>query len=200
YLGTREPLALSNARWLTIPEAFLATATNGEVFADWSGEFSAIRARLLAGYPEDVLRKKLAAKVAIMGQAGQYNYGRSCNRGDYYGAYLACNEFIRSSLSAIFLLNGRYMPFYKWAFRSGEELSRLKNAMRDLKELAATPDRGDTARRKLWLIESVCKEVLQELRQRGLSSSGDSFMVEQGMALMEGIKDPDLRRMHLMAE
>ena len=42
-------------QWRRAPEAFLAAAVNGAVFQDPLGVFSAVRERLLAFYPEDVL-------------------------------------------------------------------------------------------------------------------------------------------------
>ncbi|MEI3503586.1 MAG: DUF4037 domain-containing protein [Anaerovoracaceae bacterium] len=69
------------------------------VFVDHLGTFSQIRSALKAFYPEDVLKKKLAARCAVMAQAGQYNYGRCMKRGDSQAAYLACGEFIRTAMS-----------------------------------------------------------------------------------------------------
>lgn len=43
--------------WLRIPDKFYSQATNGEVFSDPLGEFSAVRDTLLAYYPDDVLKK-----------------------------------------------------------------------------------------------------------------------------------------------
>ena len=42
--------------WLSIPEYHLCSCTNGAVFMDEGGEFSAIREELLKHYPEDVRR------------------------------------------------------------------------------------------------------------------------------------------------
>lgn len=47
-----------------MPEAFLATATNGQVFADPQGHFTAIREKLLRFYPEDVRIKDPALRRA----------------------------------------------------------------------------------------------------------------------------------------
>ena len=55
-----------------------------------------------------------------MAQAGQYNYGRCMKRGDSQAAYLACAEFIKTAMSAVYLLNEAYMPYYKWIFRGAE--------------------------------------------------------------------------------
>ena len=53
--------------WFRIPERFLATVTSGEVFDDHQGTFSQIRSTLKGFYPEDVLKKKLAATVRCDG-------------------------------------------------------------------------------------------------------------------------------------
>lgn len=56
--------------WRRIPEQYLAVATNGEVFQDNLGTFSAIREKLLAFYPEDLRLKKIAARIMAASQAG----------------------------------------------------------------------------------------------------------------------------------
>ena len=50
--------------WMKIPERFLATAVNGKVFFDERGEFTRAREVLKGFYPDDVLRKKLASRLA----------------------------------------------------------------------------------------------------------------------------------------
>ncbi|MDR0884813.1 MAG: DUF4037 domain-containing protein [Clostridiales Family XIII bacterium] len=102
-------------QWRMIPEHFLSAATSGEIFEDKLGAFSQIRNRLLAFYPEDIRRKKLAARCAIMAQAGQYNYARCLTRGENVAATMALAQFIEATCSAVYLLNKKYMPFYKWA-------------------------------------------------------------------------------------
>ncbi len=79
-------------QWRRVPESFLATATNGAVFDDPLGEFTAIREHLLRYYPEDVRIKKIVARAAVMAQAGQYNYPRCRKRGDTVAAQLALAE------------------------------------------------------------------------------------------------------------
>ena len=79
--------------WMYIPEERLATVVSGEVFTDPLGKFSDVRKRLLAFYPEDVRRKKLAARLAVMAQAGQYNLPRCFSRGENVAAHLAESLF-----------------------------------------------------------------------------------------------------------
>lgn len=187
-----------NLEWLRIPERFLATAVNGQVFCDFQGVFSQIRSTLRDFYPEDVLKKKLAARTAIMAQSGQYNYPRSMKRGDSCAAWLACGEFVKAALSAVYLLNGRYMPFYKWAFRGAEELRILQPAVRDLKELTCMTDHMENRGKREWLIENICIEVGRELNRRGFTLTTDSFLQSHGEELMRNIKDSRMRNLHIM--
>lgn len=189
-----------NMEWFRIPQDFLATATNGEVFIDNLGEFTKIRTELKNYYPEDVLKKKLAAKVTVMAQAGQYNYPRCQKRGDTYAAYMACGEFIRAALAVIYLLNEEYKPFYKWSFHGLKGMHRLKRAIHELKELALLADSGETGRRKEWLIEDICVEVGRELNRRGYTLTSDSFLQTHGEELMRGITDTRLRNLHIMID
>ncbi|MCI9646184.1 MAG: DUF4037 domain-containing protein [Lachnospiraceae bacterium] len=186
--------------WFRIPQGFLAVATNGAVFEDSYGEFTRRRNYLLAYYPEDVIRKKLAAKAVVMGQAGQYNYVRCCRREEWESAYLAGSEFVGAALSAVYLLNKKYMPFYKWAFRGTDSLSELRHAIVDLKEFVHLQDTSENAVRKRLLIEDICNEVACALRKKGYSTSASDFLASHGNSIMEGIRDVGLRSMHVLVD
>ncbi len=189
----------TNMQWMNVPERFLSVATNGEVFSDPEGEFTAVRRKLLAFYPTDVLRKKLAARAAVMAQAGQYNYPRCVQRGDRGAAFFAMNEFVQAALSAVFLLNRKYMPFYKWAFRAAGELTMLQDSVRRLRRLADLEQVVPPAEAQS-LIEGICAEVAEELRRQDFSSSEDSFLAPHSGEIMAGIQDPEIRRLHVMAD
>ena len=97
-------------QWMRIPEQFLATATNGSVFTDPLGNSRESERKLLEFYPEDVRIKKLSCNCHKMGQAGQYNYPRLLQRGDFVAAMLALSEFTEAAMKAVYLLNRRYAP------------------------------------------------------------------------------------------
>ncbi len=189
-----------NMEWFKIPERFLATATNGEVFVDYLGQFSQIRTALQRFYPEDVLKKKLAARCAVMAQAGQYNYGRCMKRSDAQAAYLACAEFVKTAMSAIYLLNETYMPYYKWMFRGAEHFTILRDAVRFLADLTRIPDTADNAQRKEQIIEQICISIANELNRRGFTRSTDPFLQVQGEELMRSIGDARLKNLHIMVD
>ena len=199
YTGLTHP-PRDNMEWFRIPETFLATCTNGEVFWDMPGLFSQWRNILLDFYPEEVVRKKLAARCALMAQSGQYNYGRSLRRGDTQAAYLACSLFVQHALGAIYLLNGRYMPYYKWAFRGAGELPLLHESVGKLVRLTQLPDGSEHSREKEDLIESVAVDIVRTLNARGFTSTSDAFLQVQGEALMRSITDSRLRALHIMAD
>ncbi|MEG1912217.1 MAG: DUF4037 domain-containing protein [Cloacibacillus sp.] len=180
--------------WFRIPEHFLAAATSGEVFRDDEGGFSRVRNALLRCYPRDVLLKKLAARLFVMAQAGQYNYPRIMKRNDAGAASLALAEFVSVALSALHLLNGRYTPYYKWAFRSARELPKLHGAVMELDGLyAATPcNRAE-------IIESVCLMVGEHLKKEGLSSCRDGFLVPHAEEIMRQIQSDYLKKMPISA-
>lgn len=180
----------NEAAWFRIPEHHLASATSGEVFYDDLGEFSRIRKALLPCYPEDVRLKKLAARVFVMAQAGQYNYGRIIKRGDGPAAMLALDELVRAALSAVHLLNKRYMPYYKWAFRSARALPRLAEVVRELESLYTALD----AERQN-IIESICLHVRDALQKDGLSSISESFLVPQAEEIMKRLKSDYLKKL-----
>ena len=135
--------------WVAVPEPSLAAATNGAVFYDGAGAFGGVRERLLAYYPEDARRFRLAQCAALAGQTGQYNYARCLVRGETAAAQIIRGRFLENTAALVFLLNRRYRPFYKWSWR----------ALRTLPLLGAETDeladsfpfcRTDRTRRRLW--------------------------------------------------
>lgn len=212
FIGSRK-VPESLLEWLYIPEGYLATATNGKVFVDNLGEFSAIRGKLLEFYPEDVRKKKIAARAAVMAQSGQYNYARLMKRGEYVAASLALSEFIKNTISMVHLLNKRYMPFYKWSFRSMTTLPKLKEVQEKINTLATmefqleawqgvsadsyvyTLNQND---KKVVLIEDICAMVAAELQAQDLTGRQDAFLENHTMEIMARIQDETIRARHVM--
>lgn len=212
-LGT-EQAPKSNMEWLRLPETGLATTTNGEMFLDENGFFTGIREQLAAGYPENVRRKKIAARAAAMAQSGQYNYSRLCRRGEWTGAALALAEFIKNACYMVHLLNNSYAPFYKWMHRSIKNMPVLPEVYGLLDQLAAGCDNRsawqeavqedflygiiNTKDSNAVLIETVCQLVIRELHAQGLSEVQDMYLEPHALAVMEKIEDPVLKRLPLL--
>ncbi len=197
YIGLSEP-PRTNRQWLFLKETGLAVCTNGKVFRDETGEFTAFREALLAYYPEDILRKKIAARAAIMSQAGQYNLLRCLDRGDRVAALLALAKFTEASLSMVYLLNRKYMPFYKWAYRGARDLPKMQPAIKKIGELCRSLEVGEASlaalRAKAFeLTEFICAETAGELNLQGFSGCGSAFLQEHLGEIMGGIRDPEIR-------
>lgn len=187
--------------WRGIPEHALAACTNGEVFMDARGDFSAWRKALLEYYPRDLWLKKLAARCMNMAQAGQYNLPRALRRGETVCAMLAASRFAEAALGMLFLLNRRYMPFYKWAWHIGRDLPFLGEYTADaLKRIASTPLVGSGGEAVCREVEALCSRFAEALRERGLSSETDSWLWAHGPHLAARISDPELARMNLLED
>ncbi len=184
----------TNREWFYTPSYALATAVNGTVFCDAFGAFSAIRQKLIKGYPYDVKLKKLSAHLALAAQAGQYNYLRCIKHGERAGAQLALYEFVKNILQVLFLLENRYAPFYKWQFRALEELGRYGDIKGLLEQLLFSGDEM----KNVQLIERICECIVAELRYKGLSASDQMYLECQAVELQRQIRDPDLQKYHLM--
>lgn len=177
-------------QWLSVPSWALAQATAGEVFYDGNGAFSAIRETIRTGMDRDVWLKKLAARAALMAQSGQYNFSRCRRHGEEAAARLACCEFVRETLEMIFLLNHRYMPYYKWAFRALRELEILSDQAEDLESLLFDP-REDT-------IEKISAAVIAELSRLGLTRGSWDYLEPHAYEIMARIRDPEIAALHVM--
>lgn len=184
----------TNDQWMATPEHYLAVVTNGKVFCDPSGEFTKIREKLLGFYPEDIRRKKIAARAASMSQSGQYNFMRCFAHGEDVAAYQALAEFISSGLSMVYLLNKKYMPFYKWAHRGLKNMPVLSSTYDLFRELCT----ASGAKTRRFIMEEITGSVLDELVSQNLAESGSPFLMDHCEEIMSGIADPKLRAMHFM--
>ena len=183
--------------WLRVPEYALAECCNGGLFFDNYGEVSAIRQRL-AAYPHDVRCKKLAGHLLLMAQAGQYNYPRCLAHGETAAAQLAVNEFVNAALAVIFLLNGRYLPFYKWRFRALRELPILGDSGRVLEYLLCTPNDEDTAQEKQELIEELASKIISALQEQQLTEAICGDLEKHAYSVNDRIGDAALRNAHIL--
>ncbi len=181
--------------WLQIPEENLAMAVNGRVFLDNEGAFTDVRSRLLGHYPEDVRKKKLAAKCMAIAQTGQYNLLRMAKREDWVTVRTVLAKFTDSVMGAAFLLNRRYKPYYKWAYRALTELPLLGRELgRELMELALIPGfRPEEVKELSDRAEHICSLLLEALRQREGITTWDPFFTGAGEELQASIGDSLLR-------
>ncbi len=185
----------SPEHWMSLPSWALAEATNGEVWRDDLGEFTSIRETLLHGMPEDVRKKKIAARAAEMAQAGQYNYTRCLAHGEAGAAQLALTEFVRSACSMVFLLNRAHAPYYKWIFRAMGQLERLSE-LKDALEFLLVGENDSTL--KEGVIEDICAQVIQELSRQELTDSSSDYLEAHAFEVQERIENRTLRAMHVM--
>lgn len=182
--------------WLNIPEHSLAAAVNGSVFRDDLGEFTKIRETVLYGMPEDIRLKKMAARAAIMAQSGQYNYPRCIAHGEKGAAALAVSEFVKNTVSLVYLINGSYAPFYKWALRGMENLEIFPDFAPILTDIL-TEDYSDSETKQAK-IEKICSDVAEYFRSNGLSRSQSEFLEPHAYEIQNKIKDINIRSLHVM--
>ena len=216
FIGNEQP-PQSLMRWLYLPEHKIATAVNGEVFEDNLGEFTAVRNALKKYYPEDIRIKKIAARAATMAQSGQYNYPRCMCRGDAVAASMALAEFIKATVSMIYLLNCRYPPYYKWQFHGLKYLQKsmddfvLADVVDMVEQLVKTDDQstawGDnrhlfpasinTSDKKVVLIERICSSVLNELKKQRITYGSEDFLEAHTYRIMNCIDDVEIKNCHI---
>ncbi len=189
---------LSLRDWFFVPEQSLLEATDGKIFYDGLGQMSEARERL-AYFPEDVRRKKLAGSLLLAAQSGQYNYARCVRRGESGAAQLALSEFVQSVLHAIFLLNCRYLPYYKWSFRALRELPILSECEGDLTDLISSGNTADEVALKTNMIEEISKKIADELRREGLSKREGAELEGHAYAVNDSIADEGIRNLHILS-
>ena len=193
------PAQTAPHEWLMLAESTLAAATNGEVFADPTGQFSKTR-QGFKDMPDDVRLALISKRLGMIAQAGQYNLPRSLKRGDGAAAWLSIHEFVQATASLVFLVNVPmvvgYMPYYKWQFAALRKLSgsmfallpnvgeQLETVMR-LSSAACYGGAGfgeggkgaATAIKKINdIVEQIAADIVKELKREHLTTSGETFL------------------------
>lgn len=206
FFGSLTGIPESEEDWLFIPEDALAAAVNGRIWLDGCEEFKKVRSQLNAFYPDNILRKKLASRAAVMAQAGQYNLLRMIKRGDRIASMQAAARFTEAAISMVHLLERKYTPFYKWSYRSLQELANssalaqlVQQQLAMLPETYILPGKEGTAK-SYEITEMICREVSKELRNQGFSESESSFLQDHLEDIMSGITNPQIKAMHPMAD
>lgn len=174
----------SNHQWLFLEDYQLAAATNGQVFRDDLGEFTRIRKELLKHYPEEVRVQKIAREAALMAQTGQYNYGRMYGRGEKVTAFIALSEFMKHTMSMVYLLNRRYAPFYKWMHKGMDSLPILPEIM-DILNAIVDMQIGDE--RISQTIEIIVALIIAEMKKQSLTFGEDNYLDEHTDRILKSI-------------
>lgn len=184
--------------WLFTDSEYFAEATNGEVFRDDLGQFSAVRNAILNDMPEDVRLKKIAACAIRMAQTGQYNFRRCLAHGEEGAAGIALAEFVKNAIQMAFLLNKMHCPYYKWMFRAMGELKKLSELAAPLEFLLTSDNDAAGIKVKSEIIEDVALAVANELRAQGLADCEGSYLEPYAYAVQKRIKSAELRNMHIL--
>ena len=190
---------LTPEEWLRVPEQSLLEATNGQIWEDRGGVFTPIRKRL-AYLPEDVRRKKLAGCLLLMAQAGQYNYMRCIRHGETGAAQLACFTFAENAIHAAHLLEKKYMPYYKWSFKSLRSMGPAQTELADdLEGLISSGNDPETAESKYFVIEDIAARVIDRLIDGGLTEANCGDLEKHAYSVNDGVQDAQLRNMHVLS-
>jgi len=184
--------------WFSVPEYSLAEAVNGKVFRDDIGFFTDIRNKL-SHFPDDVRLKKIAGELLIMGQSGQYNYCRCMKRNESGAAQLALNEFVNSAMHTVFLINKKYMPYYKWSFRAMKELPLLSELSEGLEFLISSDNRTENYIKKCGIVEDTAEKIIIALQKEGICSSSVGNESEKAAySVNDSITDGNIRNKHIL--
>ena len=189
---------LSVSQWLLTSENSLLEATNGKIFFDGFGLMTALRGSV-SYLPEDIRLKKLAGNLLIMAQAGQYNYSRCLSHGETGSAQLALFEFVKASINVIFLLNKKYVPYYKWCFKALRGLEKLSSLCDTLEFLISSENDELTRETKSAVIEDTAKMVIDELQAQNLTEAICLDLEKHAYSVNDGISDEKVRNLHILS-
>jgi len=151
-IGITHPPATA-VEWLNIPEEDIVHVINGEVWHDPAGQFTAIRQKLSAYYPEPVHLRRIAHWCRYYSGFGSYALKRALLRNEEYFAAVAFGKAIRWGVQLAFLVEKQYFFYDKWIMKFLKKLPRLGTPMTPLVEEAC---RLSTSwERKLELLDAI---------------------------------------------
>ena len=176
-----EGCRLTEDEWYRLDHSCLKTATNGEIFRDDLGAFTAFRKYLLNYYPDRVWRLRIAEQLHEYASSFQVNYARCMTRGDTVAAELCRAKGIQAAMELFFLLRREYPPYYKWTYRALSDLDEegiFSGKIRETAEEHIRPEAWEGTRyhpnrlnykdRIVSLSEEIASEIEQMLVEKGL--------------------------------
>lgn len=185
--------------YLAVSEDKLATLTNGEVFFDELGTFTAVRERVQRYYPDKVWRLRLVQSLHEFAQYAQSNYARMMARKDYVTAKLCVAKAIESAIDLVYLLNKTYAPYYKWKMKGLSKLSKLQAVVPLLEEISVLPIQKAAWESTVYnaaeinqedqcicLFEKIAQLLLQELQYQDLVVGNGTFLENYCQQIMKG--------------
>ena len=172
YIGVSN-IPQNDYEWIAPDENQFATVTNGQVFRDDLGEFTKIRKALLKYYPQSIYVKKVANTAILMAQTGQYNYSRMLKREDNITARITLSMFYKNTMDMAYLLNRKYAPYYKWAYKGMDDLDYLKEIKGLINDIEAL-EVGDE--KIIVIIEEIASRVICKMKELGLTRLDDNFL------------------------
>jgi hypothetical protein len=198
-LGVDPTRGLSALDWLTVTGQSVLEVTAGPVFTDRTRTLAAVRT-LLDWYPPDVERYVLAAGWQRLCQLLPM-VGRTAEAGDELGSRLLSARLAGDLLWLAFALSRRWAPYDKWrgtVFRSLPVAAQLG----PLLDAAPAP----RWRERENALTSACTLLLGIQRERGLLAPEPAVIpffdrpyraLDEAVprALLDGITDPDVRRL-----
>lgn len=176
-----EGCRMTEDEWYRLDHSCLKTATNGEIFRDDLGAFTAFRKYLLNYYPDRVWRLRIAEQLHEYASSFQVNYARCMTRGDTVAAELCRAKGIQAAMELFFLLRREYPPYYKWTYRALSDLDEegiFSGKIRETAEEHIRPEAWEGTRyhpnrlnykdRIVSLSEEIASEIEQMLVEKGL--------------------------------
>ena len=119
--------------------------------------------------------------------------------GEPEAAQLACVEFVNAAMKVNFLLQDRYMPYYKWSFRALRELVGTEKLSEKLSFLLFGDNRDNTvAERKYDKIEEIASETITELQDRQLTEAICGDLEKHAYSVNDKIADSTVRNMNIL--
>ena len=192
---------LSEEQWYRLDHSCLKTATNGEVFRDDLGVFTAFRRYLMGHYPDRIWRLRIAEQLHAYASAFQVNYSRCMTRRDIVAAELCRARGIISAMELFFLIKREYPPYYKWTYRALSELDAEGAFSAKIKELAEErirpeawegtkyhPNRLNFKDRVVSLSEEIASEIETMLAEEGLIKTRGRYLETHVEAVLKGIE------------
>ena len=108
-------------------------------------------------------------------------------------------EFVKSAAAIKFLLEKRYMPFYKWSFKALRTLPDGEELEKSLNFLTTTPNDEIFYKKKSEIIENISAKLIEEIKKQNLSDFLSENLEDHAYKVNGKISDGNIRNMNIFA-
>lgn len=152
--------------WKYLDESVLYFCRHGKIFYD-PLQYLTKELKPYRNYPEPILKRRIVVELRKFCMFASFNYGRIVKRNDPVTLSICRTNLVNSVMTLVMLLNGDYVPYFKWLHTEFLKQPNVTDVDNDLMLLLKTDD----SVAQLAIVRRLEEFIQTRLKDTGYSRS-----------------------------